>query len=101
MKRPRFFVEAAEEIEHERMWYRARSEAAEAAFLRELDLAIAVVTEAPHRWPQYVEETQRYVFPRFPFSLVYFVEDDIVVIVALEAERREPGYWTNRLHDGP
>jgi len=85
MTEPRFFAEAAEEIEHER------------SFLRELDRAIAIVMEGPHRWPQHIGGTRRYVFPRFPFSLVYFVEDDVVVIVALEAEHKEPGYWTNRL----
>jgi plasmid stabilization system protein ParE len=45
--RLRFFEEAAEEVEHERIWYRRRSESAEAAFLRELDRAIAAVMEAP------------------------------------------------------
>jgi len=96
-ERVRFFEEAADEIEHERAWYRDRSETAEAAFLRELDHAIDVVTEAPHRWPKYTGVTRRYVFPKFPFSLVYFVEDGIVAVVALEAENKEPGYWTNRL----
>jgi len=95
--RIRFFEEAAEEVEHERAWYRERSEIAETSFLRELDHAIAIVTEAPHRWPQYIAGTRRYVFPKFPFSLVYFVEGDTVVIAAIEAENKEPGYWTDRL----
>ena len=95
----RFFEEAAAEIEHEREWYRMRSHAAETAFLCELDHAIEVVEEAPHRWSQYLAGTRRYVFPRFPFSLVYFVENDIVVVVALASEARRPGYWRKRLHE--
>ena len=67
------------------------------SFLRELDHAIATVTEAPHRWPRYIAGTRRYVFPKFPFSLVYFVEDARVVVVALEAEHKEPGYWRKTL----
>jgi hypothetical protein len=30
---------------------------------------------------------------KFPFSIVYFVEDDLVVVVSLVSERKRPGYW--------
>lgn len=96
--RLRLFDEAAEEVEHERKWYRRRSESAERSFLRELDRAIAAVLDSPHMWPTYIAGTRRYVFPTFPFSLVYFVEDDVVLVVAVAAEHREAGYWRDRLH---
>lgn len=92
-----FFEEAAEEIEHERTYYRERSITAEAAFLRELDHAIAVVSEAPLRWPLHTENTRRYVFASFPFSLVYIAESDAIVVVALESHSKRPGYWHERL----
>jgi hypothetical protein len=93
----RFFDEAFAEIEHERQWYRAQSSTAEESFLAELDRAIRVVVEAPDRWPRYLARTRRYVFPTFPFSLVYFLEEHVVAIVAIASERRPPGYWTERL----
>jgi plasmid stabilization system protein ParE len=95
--RLRLFEEAANEIEHERQWYRRRSESAEASFLRELDDAIITVIEAPQIWPRYLAGTQRYVLPTFPFSLIYFVEEDVVVIVSLASEHKKPGYWRDRL----
>ena len=95
--RIRFFEEAAEEIEHERRWYRDRSESAEASFLREVDHALDVVIEAPHRWPRHLSGTRRYVFRRFPFSLVYFLEGDVVVVVAVANDQKRPGYWRSRL----
>ena len=96
----RLFEEAAEEVEHERHWYRQRSESAEASFLRELDHAIDAVLQSPQMWPRYMAGTQRYVFPTFPFSLVYFVEEDLVFIVAIAAEHKEPGYWRDRMPKG-
>lgn len=96
--RLRFFEEAAAEIEHERAWYRSKSEVAEAAFLRELEHALKAVTDGPEVWPRYLAETRRYVFPKFPFSLIYFVERDDVFVVSLAAEHRRPGYWRDRLH---
>jgi len=70
---------------------------AEAAFLRELDHAVEQVAEAPHQWPSYLAGTQRYVFPTFPYSLVYFVDGDLINVVAVAHERRKPGYWRMRL----
>jgi len=99
--RIRFFEEASEEVEHERAWYRERSPAAEDSFLRELDHAIDVVTEAPNRWPRYIADTRRYVFPTFPFSPVYLIEDDVVVVVAIESEHKRKGYWRGRLRKHP
>lgn len=98
--RVRLFDAAAAEVEHERHWYRQRSEYAETAFLRELEHAIAAVLEAPDRWPRYIAGTRRYVFPTFPFSLVYFVEDDVVLVVSIAAEHKEPGYWRERITKG-
>jgi len=95
----RFFEEASREIEHERSWYRERSITAEQSFLRELDHAIEVVTDAPGLWPRYIAGTRRYVFPTFPFSLVYFVEGETIIVAALESEHRRPGYWRSRMHD--
>jgi len=93
---PRFFEEAREEVEESRRWYLERSEAAEASFLRELDHAVEVVIESPHRWPKYIAETRRYVFPTFPYSLVYFVENELVYVVAVAHQKRRPGNWRER-----
>ena len=64
----------------------------------ELDHAIAVVVEAPNRWPKHIADTRRYVFPTFPYSLVYFIENRVLHVVAVAHEKRRPGYWRERLH---
>ena len=96
-KPPHFFEEAAQEIDHERHWYRERSHTAENLFLREVDHAIEAIVEAPQRWPKYIAGTRRYVFSTFPFSFVYFEEQGEVFIVALAPESKCPGYWRERL----
>src|SRR2546423_537047 len=87
-----FFEEASNEVEEARGWYRERSETAEMAFLNELDHAIAVVVEAPNRWPKHSAGTRRYVFPTFPYSLIYFTENRVLHVVAVSHEKRRPGY---------
>jgi plasmid stabilization system protein ParE len=93
----RLFDEASEEAEEASRWYRDRSVAAEASFLAELDHAVAVVFDAPHRWPKHTAGTRRYVFPTFPYELVYFVDADVISVVAVAHEKRRPGYWRKRL----
>jgi len=56
---------------------------------------------APYRWPKYMAGTRRYVLPTFPFSLLYFAEDDAIAIVALASESRRPGYGEREFGPDP
>ena len=95
-KNIRFSSEAFAEAEAAQQWYVERSQPAGEAFLEELSHAVERVSESPGQWPQYVEGTRRYVFHRFPFSLVYREIGNDIVIVAVAHGKRKPGYWKNR-----
>ena len=88
---------AAEEAEAAYDWYAERSITAAQGFLEELGRAVEVVSETPGRWPQYRVGTRRYIFPRFPYFLVYRLLNDRVEVVAVAHGRRRPGYWRSRL----
>jgi plasmid stabilization system protein ParE len=96
-ERIRFFLEASEEIEDAANWYGRRSPAAQISFLRDVDHAIAAIVDAPQRWTSYIDGTRRYIFRKFPYSMVYFVDEGTVLIVAVAHEKRRPGYWRGRL----
>jgi len=40
---------------------------------------------------------KRVFLDRFPFAVVFFVDNEIVHVVALEALRKRPDYWRSRL----
>ena len=40
---------------------------------------------------------KRVFLDRFPFAIVFYIEDEIVHVVALEALRSQPGYGRGRL----
>jgi plasmid stabilization system protein ParE len=92
----RFHPAAAAEIEAAAQWYAERSPIAAAAFAAEVDTCVERVREAPERWPRYVHGTRRYLFPHFPFSLVYRVRHGELEIVAVAHHKRRPGYWRSR-----
>ena len=96
MKLVRFHPEAEQELVEHEAWYRQRSEVAAHGFLLEVEHAIAAVAEAPERWPLGSRGEHRYVFPRYPFTLLYRVRSDHVFITAVAHQSRRPGYWQDR-----
>lgn len=91
------FLAAAEaDAAGAQQWYAERSALAARAFLSELSEAVERVGEAPERWPGYLAGTRRYLFPNFPFSLIYRVSPDRITVVAVAHHRRKPGYWQAR-----
>ena len=85
-------VEAAAAAE----WYAARSAAAAAGFEAELAEAESAIHALPSAWPPYDYGTRRYLLRRFPFSVIYRIEPNRILIVAVAHGRRRPGYWRDR-----
>jgi len=78
-------------------WYFERSEMAASRFVAELNRDIALVVEAPQRWPAGVRGTRRILLQRFPFSVVYRELPSKIEVLAVAHEHRRPGYWRGRL----
>ena len=97
----RFHPAAANEAEAADAWYAVRSSVAARGFREELQHAVEAVAEAPERWPRHGARARRYVFPRFPFSLVYRLRDGEVEVIAVAHGKRRPGYWQSRMRRAP
>ncbi len=93
----RFHPAAAQDAESAYDWYAARDLFAAHAFREELQHAVDAVRGSPLTWPRYGWDTRRYVFPCFPFSLVYRLRGDEAEVLAVAHGRRRPGYWRSRL----
>lgn len=91
-----FHPAAVAEMEAALQWYTERSPSAARAFAAEVNACVERVRKAPERWPRYVHGTRRYLFPHFPYSLVYRIYSGELEIVAVAHHRRRPGYWQSR-----
>jgi plasmid stabilization system protein ParE len=92
-----YLEEALQEVEAAARWYAERSVTAAAAFSVEIDAAESAIARLPEAWPPFVHGTRRYLLQRFPFSVVYRIEDQRILIVAVAHARRRPGYWKARI----
>src|SRR5437899_10490399 len=93
----RFHPAAAREAESAYDWYVARNLAAAHGFREELRHAVDAVASSPRTSPRHGSRARRYLFPRFPFSLVSRLPGAEVEVIAVAHGRRRPGYWRLRL----
>jgi plasmid stabilization system protein ParE len=91
-----FHPEAAQEVEAAVLWYGERSLRAAEAFLKELENALRLISEAPARWPAFEAGTRRLPLRRFPYVVIYREGARALQILAVAHGRRRPGYWKSR-----
>jgi plasmid stabilization system protein ParE len=93
----RFHPEAREDFRDAIRWYRSRSPIVATEFRGMASDVIREIAQTPQRWPKYLYGTRRFVLHRFPFSIIYLDDSDILSIVAVAHNKRKPGFWKQRL----
>lgn len=93
----RLHPEAWSELEAVDDWYLARSRDASLGFLSDVYDALETISKEPQRWPKYLHGTRRLVLERFPFSVIYLNDPDLVTIIAVAHSKRRPAYWRHRV----
>jgi plasmid stabilization system protein ParE len=93
----RFHPEAREDFRDAIRWYRAKNAIASVEFRTTVTGSIRAIAHAPQRWPKYLHGTRRFILRRFPFSVIYLDDPDLVTIVAVAHSKRRPGYWKGRV----
>lgn len=95
--RVEFHEAALKEIVAAETWYSERSPFASESFEACIDHALAFIAEHPLASPAHVHGTRRKVLLRFPFSLIYLIDGEVLLVLALAHQKRRPGYWRKRL----
>ena len=95
-KRVRFRPEAVSELGEAVDWYEARSPGLGGEFLRSLDAALASVERDPFSHAIVHATARRVLLRRFPYSLIYEISHDEILIVACIHGRRDPQRWQRR-----
>ena len=91
--RPEVETELAEAVD----WYELRGQGLGAEFLRSLDAVIAQVQRRPPLYPIVFDSARRAALRRFPYSVIYLVRDDEILIAACIHSKRNPIRWQERI----
>lgn len=92
-----FHPEALEEYEEAALYYGDRDPGLGLRFIEAIEQTIQRILEAPNRWRVIDEDVRRCLTRVFPYGVLYTVEPDFILIVAVIHCSREPGYWKQRV----
>ena len=92
-----FNPEALDEYEDAARYYAACQPGLELRFIACVESAFRQVSEAPMRWRIFEEDVRRCLVHVFQYAVLYSIESDYVLIIAVMHFSREPGYWRHRV----
>jgi plasmid stabilization system protein ParE len=96
---PEFLPEADEEFREAIRYYQNEAPGVGLKFLAEVRRGVTFITENPFAAVAVGSGIRRKVLNHFPYSLLYAVESELVVIVAVAHQKRRPRYWRSRLKE--
>lgn len=94
--RVRFLDPAQQELDETISYYNAELAGLGEAFLLEAMSAIERIRQYPKAWHSLSKSTRRCRLKRFPYGLIYAVDETGVLIIAVANLHRRPDYWQNR-----
>jgi plasmid stabilization system protein ParE len=59
--------------------------------------AIDRIKKHPTSWPIEKDEVRKFFVLKFPYKILYSVQKQKIVILAVAHQHRKPGYWIERL----
>ena len=67
-------------------------------FTARVETAIRNIVDAPRMYAILEQDVRRCVITRvFPYAVLYTIENDFILIVAIMHSHRKPGYWRHRM----
>ena len=92
------FLEIAEiELDQAIHWYGTQAPGLGEAFLIEVLSVADRITRFPDAWHLIGENIRRCRLNRFPYGLIYAVDNEDILVLAVAHLHRRPEYWRDRL----
>jgi len=85
------------ELEDAELYYEFQQENLGIRFKLSIKEGIARIVQFPLSWPLEKDEIRKCILPRFPYKILYSIEQDHIFIVAIAHTHRKPNYWVDQL----
>jgi plasmid stabilization system protein ParE len=90
--RPEAETELVEAFE----WYDQRREGLGSQFLLSVDAVLQAVARNPIQYPQVFKAIRRAILHRFPYAILFIVDDTRISVLAVFHVKRDPRQWKKR-----
>jgi plasmid stabilization system protein ParE len=97
VKRLRLRGEARTELLHEVAYYEGKQAGLGGRFKRAVNATFELLRRFPEAGAPGPAGTKRFKVRGFPFTVVYRSEPDGLIVFAIAPDRRQPGYWLDRI----
>ncbi len=74
-----------------------QSPQAAAEFADGIDHAVDAIQSTPFTYPKFEGDVRVKQVRRFPYSILYLIEESEIVLHSIIQQERKPGYWKHRL----
>ncbi|HET8782371.1 MAG TPA: type II toxin-antitoxin system RelE/ParE family toxin [Pyrinomonadaceae bacterium] len=93
----RFLTLAQQDIADTVLWFEETQPGTSVDFLAALDQSVRLIAAYPFVGEEIEPEIRRCLFNRFPYALIYGIEDQTIIVIAVAHTRRDPHYWMDRV----
>ncbi|MBA3356683.1 MAG: type II toxin-antitoxin system RelE/ParE family toxin [Pyrinomonadaceae bacterium] len=92
-----FLLTAQSEFEETIDYYDEQRTGLGLEFLAEVGQALERISHYPEAWSQLSSRIRRCLVNRFPYSVIYEVRSELLIIVAIQHHHRKPESWLTRV----
>jgi toxin ParE1/3/4 len=92
----RYHEAAEEELLNEIVYLEDRSEGLGRRFFGEIRRSETMLERFPESAPEILPGIRKHIMRKFQYSLIYSIEPDSVLVLAVAHHKRRPAYWIGR-----
>ena len=91
--RLKFSSRALREIGEAKEWYELQSPGLGEEFIAAMELQLKRLEQAPLLYAEVIPRVRRALLPRFPYGLFYVMRGDLIHVLAVLHDARNPRQW--------
>jgi plasmid stabilization system protein ParE len=84
---------AKQELDDAANFYEIEYQGLGTQFRSEIKKSILRITEYPEAWSIERGDVRKCILHRFPYKILYSIEEDHLFIIAIAHQHRKPDYW--------
>lgn len=92
-----FTLLAREELREAQLYYNHLQKGLGAHLQAEAQAAAKTIVDNPLAWQVERGDIRRFLLNRFPYKILYAIEDGKVIVLAVMHQHRQPDYWVDRI----
>jgi len=88
---------ARREYDEAKEFYETEQPGLGSHFEEQIRHSLLRIQQYPQAWPSERKEIRRYIVHKFPYKILYSIQDETIVVLAFAHLHRQPDYWIDRI----